>query len=97
MASHSERNGERVSDTGFGFEAALAEVKKGAHVARLKWTNRTRPQGKQKIALGSHGGIRTWYLNYNSDHGVVGTDDILANDWVVVVEPATAHPAGESK
>lgn len=77
-----------MSETGFGFEIALAEMKKGAAVARLKWTRRTR-QGKVKLALSPyHGGIRTWYLNYHSDHGVCSTEDILASDWVVV-EPAT--------
>jgi hypothetical protein len=76
-----------VSENGFGFEVALAEMKRGAHVARLKWINRTRPQGKIKIGLTAFGRIRTWYLSYESDNGVVGTDDILANDWVVV-EPA---------
>jgi hypothetical protein len=86
-----------VSDTGFGFESALVEMKRGAHVARLKWINRTGQtgrQGKTKIALSPHGVIRTWYLNYQSDNGVVGTDDILANDWVVV-EPPAVEESGE--
>lgn len=81
-----------MMDTGFGFESALAEMKRGAHVARLKWINRTgwtgRVSSKVKIAIATHGkGITTWYMNYQSDNGVVSTEDILANDWVVV-EPA---------
>jgi hypothetical protein len=85
-----------MSEIGFGFELALTEMKKGAHVARLKWINRTRPIGRQskvKIGLSPYGGIRTWYLNYDSDHGVVSTDDILADDWVVV-EPAGSKERG---
>jgi hypothetical protein len=84
-----------MSETGFGFELALAEMKKGAHIARLKWINRTRPIGRQskvKIGLSPHGMIRTWYLNYESDSGVVSTDDILANDWVVVEPASTTKP-----
>lgn len=75
-----------MTNNGFGFEIALTEMKKGAHVARLKWIGRTR-QGKTKVGLTEHGAICTWYLNYQSNNGVLSTDDILANDWVVV-EPA---------
>jgi hypothetical protein len=84
-----------MSENGFGFEVALAEMKRGAHIARLKWLSR--PSGgrgtKLRIALSSSNRIRTWYLNYYSDNGVVGTDDILANDWVVV-EPASVVEYG---
>jgi hypothetical protein len=78
-----------MSATGFGFEIALTQMKKGAQVARLKWIERKSPHGKVKIGLTQHGAICTWYLNYTSDRGVVSTDDILANDWVVV-EPESA-------
>lgn len=66
-----------------GFEVALAELKKGGAIARVSWGNYIRQQ-KTKVALSPYGGIRTWYLNYYSDRGVITTDDILADDWVVV-------------
>lgn len=83
------------SQMGSGFELALAEMKKGAHIARLKWVTRTRRGSKIKIGLSPSNCIRSWYLNYHSDGGTLSTDDILANDWIIVELSPAKEPADE--
>lgn len=73
------------------FSQALALMKSGMPMRRIAWEKKRPIQRKTGIWI-FKGRIRSQFVNYVSDNAVLGTDDILAEDWIPFDEATTSEP-----